>query len=76
MASKKTIKRERTRRRSRMRPVCEEYRKSHTEDQIWTLCSLDHPKIDHPDHSMYSYVLWLLGKCYLLKAKEVVDANT
>jgi hypothetical protein len=40
------------------------------------LASLDHPSIESDEHSMYSYLLWLCGKGYLNKAKEVVIAHT
>jgi hypothetical protein len=39
------------------------------------LAASDHPKLTEDEHSMLSYVYWLIEHNYTNKAKEIVNAH-
>ena len=71
---------DRTRKRKEQR-----WRKSEREHTTWwlddqpdvkdTLAGIAHPKLKADEHSMLSYVYWLINHNYITKAKEIVNAH-
>ena len=76
MANQRTVTRRNQRLKQSRVKEAELWAQQLPEEVINKLASLDHPKIDADEHSMYSYVLWLCSKGYQTKAEEVVNGNT
>jgi hypothetical protein len=45
-------------------------------DIMDALAGIDHPKIKADEHSMLSYVYWLINHNHIAKAKEIAYAYT
>lgn len=56
--------------------MTKDWLQSQPDSVLNALAGADHPKIKADEHSMLSYVYWLIEHNYTRKAKEVVNAYT
>lgn len=74
MANKNTLKKRRYRTNKFWKQDCLSLL---TEEMQDLLAGIDHPKLAHvPEHSMLSYVYWLIEHNYTFKAQEIMNGYT
>ena len=72
----RTAKRREQRWRQTERELTLQWLEKQPDAVLDALALADHPKIKADEHSMLSYVYWLIEHNYTHKAKEVVNAHT
>lgn len=73
MANKNTLKKRRYRNNRFWKQDCLSMLTDEMQDM---LAGIDHPKIKSIEHSMLSYVYWLIENNYTSKAQEVMNGYT